>query len=97
MNYFTSRDVIRREETASKALGVQITRRRYLIVSTLINSPAMSIWEAIDAVAAIAARHPDWNMEETKTWAWWLKAPAGIDDVSSACISVFDQKTFSSA
>ena len=89
MNYFTSRDVIRREETATKALGVQITRRRYLIVSTLINSPGLSIWDAIDQVARTAAAHPDWDMDETKTWAWWLKAPTGADDVTSACRSVF--------
>ena len=89
MNYFTSRDVIRREESATKALGVQITRGRYLIVSTLINSPGLSIWDAIDQVAKVAARHPDWDMDETKTWAWWLKAPTGADDVTAACESVF--------
>ena len=89
MNYHASSTVIRREESASKALGVQITRRRYLIVSLLMNRPGMSIWDAIDEVAATAAAHPDWDMGETKTWAWWHRAPKGADDVTCAVASVF--------
>ena len=73
----------------SKALGVQISRRRYLIVSTLLTRPRSSIWGAIEEVANIALAHPDWDMEETKTWEWWHRAPVGQNDVGTAVKALF--------
>jgi hypothetical protein len=71
MNYATSRAVIRREESLSSRLGEPISRRRYLIVSSLLAHPKASIWEAVEEVATSTLAHPEWDMEETKTWAWW--------------------------
>jgi hypothetical protein len=71
MNCATSRAVIRREENLSQRLGIPISRRRYLIVKTLLAYPRISIWSAIEIAANTALEHPDWDMEETKTWAWW--------------------------
>ena len=71
MNYATSRAVIRREENLSRRLRVPISRRRYLIVQSLLSHPGISIWSAVEAVANTALAHPEWDMEETKTWEWW--------------------------
>ena len=71
MNYATSRAVIRREENLSRRLGIQISRRRYLIVNSLLAHPKATIWEAVEEVATSTLAHPEWDMEETKTWAWW--------------------------
>ena len=71
MNYATSRAVIRREENLSRRLGIQISRRRYLIVNSMLAHPNASIWEAVEEVATFTLAHPEWDMEETRTWAWW--------------------------
>ena len=89
MNYTTSRVAIRREETASKALGIQISRRRYLIVKELLDHPRSSIWSAIETVSQLAQEHPDWDMSETKTWDWWHRFPSGTEDVNAVVTALF--------
>jgi len=45
------------------------TRRRYLIMVAIANgAPAML---AIEAVASTAIEHPEWDMDERRTWTEW--------------------------
>jgi hypothetical protein len=32
------------------------------------------IWAATEAVATVAIEHPEWDMEEEKTWEEWESA-----------------------
>jgi hypothetical protein len=46
-----------------------LTRRRYLLIKML--EAGTSIFVAHEAVASTALAHPEWDMDEEKTWAEW--------------------------
>ena len=47
------------------------TRRKYLLMKAV---QAGSAWPvAIEAVSSLALSHPEWDMEEAKTYADWEK------------------------
>lgn len=46
-----------------------MTRRRYLIIQALISGAGL--FATSEAVASTALEHPEWDMEETKTWKEW--------------------------
>lgn len=50
----------------SKAL---MTRRRYLILKAL--DRGAGLFTAQEAVASVAMEHPEWDMNEIKTWDEW--------------------------
>jgi hypothetical protein len=38
---------------------------------TLLATKGANFFESIEAVASVALDHPEWDMEETKTWESW--------------------------
>lgn len=53
-----------------------MTRRSYLILRTCERAisdgtPQLPFHEVIESVAATAQEHPDWDMDELKTWDDW--------------------------
>jgi hypothetical protein len=54
----------------------QITRRRYLIIKVLETMEIDVPWPivvgvVVEAVASIAIDHPEWDLDEMKTWKEW--------------------------
>ena len=50
----------------------QITRRQYLIIKAMETMEVDAPWPiAVEAVASVAIEHPEWDMDETKTWEEW--------------------------
>jgi hypothetical protein len=47
-----------------------ISRRRYLTLRALMDT-GVPIFQAVEAVASTAIEHPEWDMDEEKTWAEW--------------------------
>jgi hypothetical protein len=47
------------------------TRRQYLTRKVLMESPGTSIWVAIEAVDSTAIEHPEWDLDEERTWEEW--------------------------
>lgn len=45
------------------------TRRQYLVYRTVMEGT--SVFLAQEAVASTALEHPEWDMDETFTWAEW--------------------------
>lgn len=48
----------------------QMTRRHYLTLKAM-NDTNCGIVLAIEAVASTAIEHPEWDMNEVKTWDEW--------------------------
>lgn len=48
-----------------------ITRREYLTIKALVGGTHWAI--AIEAVSSTALEHPEWDMEEQKTYDEWEK------------------------
>lgn len=48
-----------------------LTRRQYLTVKALVNGTTWHL--AIEAVSTTALEHPEWDMEEQKTYDDWEK------------------------
>jgi NO-binding membrane sensor protein with MHYT domain len=48
------------------------TRRRWLTIQAMLGGAP--IWAATEAVATVAIEHPEWDMEEEKTWEEWESA-----------------------
>ena len=46
-----------------------MTRRMYLELKAM--QAGASILVAIEAVASVAIEHPEWDMEERKSWQEW--------------------------
>ena len=46
-----------------------ITRRMYLITQSVVRGTHYML--ACEAVASTALAHPEWDMEEQKTWTEW--------------------------
>ena len=48
-----------------------MTRHRYLIIKAMQGAGALV---AIEAVASTALAHPDWDLDEERTWDEWEKS-----------------------
>jgi hypothetical protein len=48
-----------------------ITRRQYLTIKALVGGTTW--FTAIEAVSSTALEHPEWDMDETKTYDEWEK------------------------
>jgi hypothetical protein len=46
-----------------------LTRRQYLLAQASLRSTGLFL--AIEAVATTALEHPEWDMDEQKTWVEW--------------------------
>lgn len=46
-----------------------ITRRRYLTLKAL--EAGAGVFLAAEAVASTALEHPEWDMDEQRTWTEW--------------------------
>lgn len=53
-------------------MNEQITRRQWLTRQAILNGASAAL--ATEAVASVAIEHPEWVMDETKTWAEWEQA-----------------------
>lgn len=47
-----------------------ISRRSYLTFKVMMETEC-NFMMATEAVASTAIEHPEWDLEETKTWAEW--------------------------
>lgn len=47
-----------------------MTRRAYLIMKATLDT-GCTIFEALEAVSTTAIEHPEWDMNEERTWAEW--------------------------
>lgn len=50
------------------------TRRQYMVRQAIMDGADMT--SAIEAVATTAIEHPDWEMDEERTWEEWVKTTA---------------------
>jgi hypothetical protein len=48
-----------------------LSRRSYLTLQAMADGAGAMM--AIEAVSSTAIEHPEWNMEEEKTWTEWEK------------------------
>jgi hypothetical protein len=48
-----------------------VPRKRYLLIQALMTGT--DIFTATEAVSSTAIEHPEWDMEEEKTWEEWEK------------------------
>ena len=46
-----------------------LTKRQYLVRRAMAAGAYM--WTAMEAVASVAIEHPEWDMDEEKTWKEW--------------------------
>lgn len=49
--------------------GRTLTRREYLEFTTMLRVP--DLFAAREAVASVALSHPEWDMDERRTWDEW--------------------------
>jgi hypothetical protein len=57
------------EKVSSQEMKGTFTYRQYLTIQQMIHGS--TIWVAIEAVSSVAIAHPEWDMEEEKTWKEW--------------------------
>ena len=48
-----------------------LTRRRYLLIRAMEAGAGPTM--AMEAVASVAIEHPEWDLEEERTWHEWLE------------------------
>jgi hypothetical protein len=48
----------------------QITRQRYLLIKVMVDSEC-DAFTAMEAVSSTALAHPEWDLDEKKTWKEW--------------------------
>lgn len=53
------------------------TRRQFITRKLMLRGIPM--WQAIDAVTSVQSGHPDWNMDEKRTWENWEELLRGGD------------------
>ena len=53
-------------------IAPQLTRREYLIAVACLAGANVIL--AAEAVASTALEHPEWDMDERRTWAEWERA-----------------------
>lgn len=46
------------------------TRRDYLTIKVTMTGES-NVWAAIEAVSSTAIEHPEWDMDERRTWDEW--------------------------
>lgn len=61
-----------RSKPRSMRASEPITRRQYLTIKALVNGTTWFV--AIEAVSSTAIEHPEWDMEEQKTYDEWEAA-----------------------
>jgi hypothetical protein len=57
-----------------------LTRRQYLVL-TVIEQTGCDVFLAMEAVASTAVEHPEWDMDEKRTfeeWAWDERLRLGV-------------------
>lgn len=54
---------------------VKYTRRQYLTAMAMMNGA--NVFSAVEAVASVALEHPEWDMDDEKTWAEWVSIKGG--------------------
>lgn len=53
---------------------IQLTLRSYLTFNVMYGGRgSTNMFTAIEAVASTAIAHPEWPMDEKRTWAEWAK------------------------
>lgn len=52
---------------------MMLTRRGWLIAKVLMSNPDVTFGEAVEAVSSTAIEHPEWDMDELRTWDEWEK------------------------
>ena len=52
--------------------GRTLTRREHLEFTTMLRVP--DLFAAREAVASVALAHPEWDMDERRTWEGWEAA-----------------------
>ena len=50
---------------------VVMTRRHYLTLKAMEFDETIGITMAIEAVASVAIEHPEWDLNEVKSWDEW--------------------------
>lgn len=50
----------------------QVPRRTYLMTMALLEGAAWPL--AVEAVATVALEHPEWDMNEKRSWDEWDRA-----------------------
>ena len=58
------------EAVLSQDFGGVFTRRQYLVIAAL-QETGTDVWTAIEAVSTTAIEHPEWDLDEEKTWEEW--------------------------
>lgn len=46
-----------------------LTKRQWLTRRLILDGS--DIWTAIEAVSSVAIEHPEWDLEEERTWGEW--------------------------
>lgn len=46
----------------------RVSRRFYMVA---VACDGADVWTAVEAVSSTAIEHPEWDMDEMKTWAEW--------------------------
>lgn len=54
--------------------GERITRRAYLMRKMMMEG--VQSFQVAEAISTVALDHPDWDMDEIKTWTEWEKQSA---------------------
>lgn len=61
----------RRRRASDRRAEALFTRRRWLTCQAML--AGANIWLAVEAVATTAIEHPEWDMDEERTWAEWME------------------------
>jgi hypothetical protein len=56
-------------EPGETSQDAQVTRRQWLTRRAIMSGAAP--FGAVEAVSSVAIEHPEWDMDESKTWAEW--------------------------
>jgi len=51
------------------SVAERITRRQYLLMKAA--EQRMGVFVAIEAASSVALAHPEWDMDEERTWDEW--------------------------
>ena len=65
------------------AIDVIMTRRQYYICEAII--AGADVFTAVEAVSSTAIEHPEWDMDEERTWADWNASNATLADHCPCC------------
>lgn len=54
-----------------------VTRLQYLMRKAVMEGA--SVFVAYEAVHSVALEHPEWDLNEERTWEEWEQGEAGVD------------------